>query len=154
MKRQVFSSDSCRVLAIVFVLGLALCLAILSPGSLQAAAVGCRTDPIVTLSNGDVVSIYVDIATDPSQVKSINYMLHVPDGVTATNITYLGGAFGLSEHLTLTTQGSDTEYRSETVVNAPKSVSVTATMVYGAESDTATGKAGKTLDATIDINNP
>lgn len=116
----------------------------------QAAAVACRTDPIVTLSNGDVVIILVDIATAPENVTRIDYKLHVPKGVTATNIIYTGVELGLVENLVLVDDANE-EYKSETVVRVAKSVSVVATMIYDDEVVTVSGKGGKVIKASIEI---
>lgn len=116
----------------------------------QASLLHCRTDPIVTLSNGDVVIITVDIDADPTQVQRIDYTLHVPAGVTATNIVYTGSDRGLNENLTLL-QDSDAEYKSVTVVRTSKSVAVAVIMSLGGDTDSATGNGGKKLTAVISI---
>jgi hypothetical protein len=52
------------------------------------AAVGiCRTDPSVSLSNGQNITMWDTIYTDPSQVVGIYYTLHVPTGVTVVNVS-------------------------------------------------------------------
>lgn len=118
----------------------------------QAAFQLCRTDPIVTLSNGDVVSIYVEIATEPSDIERIDYKLHVAKGVTATSIVYLGAELGLVENLVVVQDGKPDEYKSETTVRGiAKSVGVTATTIFEDESVTVIGAGAKTLKATIDI---
>ena len=57
----------------------------------SAALVKCRTDPVFNLSNGDTVTITLDINTDATNVKGLDYVLHVPAGVTATKVTFIGG---------------------------------------------------------------
>lgn len=116
----------------------------------QAAFYLCRTDPIVTLSNGDVVSIYVEMNADPVDIQRIDYTLHVPKGVTALSIVYLGTEIGLVENLTVKPDAKSDEYKSETKVVAAKSVAVTATTWFETESKSATGKGGETLKVTID----
>ncbi len=45
------------------------------------AALGCRSDPIVVLSNGVVLDLSAVVDTDVSDVKEIHYTLHGPKGV-------------------------------------------------------------------------
>ncbi len=45
------------------------------------AAVGCRADPIVILSNGVVLDLSASLDADVAQVQSIDYTLHGPKGV-------------------------------------------------------------------------
>jgi len=58
----------------------------------SAALSRCRTDPIFKLSNGDIVTVTLVINTDPHNIRNINYILHVPPGVTVTKVTYTAGA--------------------------------------------------------------
>lgn len=141
-----------RLLLPVSLIG-AVILSAISISSAQAGAIGCRTDPIVTLSNGDVVTILLDIDADASQVTSIDYTLHVPPDITATNITYTGAALGLAENLTVIPDTKD-KYRSEIVVAAPKSVVVVATMTFEDAVVTVTGSGGKVIKATIEFDTP
>ena len=71
------------LIAIIFVL----------PTSQASAAMrGCRTDPIFKLSNGDILTVTLEIGTDSHNIRNINYILHVPPGVTVTKVTYTAGA--------------------------------------------------------------
>jgi hypothetical protein len=56
----------------------------------QASAmfVKCRVDPHFMLSNGDMVTVTLDVSTDVANIKSIHYILHVPAGVTVTGVVY------------------------------------------------------------------
>lgn len=147
---------SCRVHttrlgAILFATILSLVAAIILPLSdVQAGAIGCRRDPIVTLSNGDVVTIMLDISVDASQVERIDYILYVPEGVTATSIVYFESTPYIPEELILQT-GEAGEYKSETLVTAPNSAKVVVYMTYGEVTETVKGKATKPITAKIDI---
>lgn len=70
----------------------ALTASVLLGGSLAVntthAAVACRSDPIITLSNGHTVQISDQINDAVTNVTRVDYQLHVPAGVTATNVTY------------------------------------------------------------------
>ncbi|HLJ69511.1 MAG TPA: hypothetical protein VKX16_19320, partial [Chloroflexota bacterium] len=46
-----------------------------------AATAGCRTDPLVTLSNGTRLTLYEDIADSASDVTAVSYKLHIPVGL-------------------------------------------------------------------------
>lgn len=138
-------------LALVAMLACVSLLSVVGFSTAQAGAIGCRTDPIVTLSNGDVLTILVDVNAAASAVKRIDYTLHVPKGVTITKIVYTGSSLGLVENLTLR-QDAKKEYQSETVVSVAKSVGVAATLTLGKVSVSDTGKGGKTLKAKIKIN--
>ncbi len=63
----------------------ALTAGLLASGPLAAprahAALGCRSDPIVILSNGVVLDLSATLDTDISDVKEIHYKLHGPKGV-------------------------------------------------------------------------
>lgn len=131
----------------VFLVAALLCLFPLSRA--QAAFHLCRTDPIVTLSNGDVVSIYVEVAAEASDINNIDYVLHVPKGITATDIQYLGAEQGLIENLTIKQDAKPDEYKSETTVYTVKTVAVTASMIFENQNETVTGKSGKAIKATI-----
>jgi hypothetical protein len=40
------------------------------------------------LSNGDMVTVTLDISTDVANVRNIHYILHVPPGVTLNSVVY------------------------------------------------------------------
>lgn len=77
------------------VLGAALCAAGLAASWLGGAsthathaAAGCRTDPIVTLSNGVVVHLSATINDTPSDVTGVAYTLHAPIGTSVVSVVY------------------------------------------------------------------
>jgi len=51
----------------------------------HAAFGACRSDPLVTLSNGVTLRLYADIATDASQVQQVAYALHGPVGTSVVS---------------------------------------------------------------------
>lgn len=67
---------------------LAAIMLLLPTTSASAALVRCRTDPIFVLSNGDVLSVILDIGTASANVRNIAYVLHVPVGVTVKKVAY------------------------------------------------------------------
>ncbi len=52
------------------------------------AAIGCRTDPIVTLSNGLVVQLSATVYDNPSDINAVTYTLHAPAGTSVVNVVY------------------------------------------------------------------
>jgi hypothetical protein len=52
----------------------------LAPTS-EAAAAGCRSDPVVLLSDGTILDVTAKINTDVSNVREIHYVIHGPHGV-------------------------------------------------------------------------
>lgn len=97
----------------------------------SAAMMRCRTDPIFTLSNGDVVTVVLDVGTDPANVKEVSYILHVPAGVTPTRIEFTPGILGKKEKFEVIQDSPDGFYTSDSVLKTEKvktAVEVTAQM--------------------------
>jgi|SRR5579884_655250 len=84
------------------------------PLTSSASVGGCRTDPTVYLSNGYVVTLWADISTDVSNVTSVNYVLHVPTGVTVTSVAY--DANGSLENLQVVADQKGTHFELQTTV--------------------------------------
>jgi hypothetical protein len=66
--------------------------AALLPMSASARVKVCRKDPVVSLSNGDVVQMTATIETDAANVRHVTYTLRVPQGTTMLRIAYTGGS--------------------------------------------------------------
>ncbi len=62
------------------------------------AAFGCRSDPIVVLSNGVVLDLSATLDADVSQVQEIHYKLHGPHGVSVVRAISTDGAVQYKEH--------------------------------------------------------
>jgi hypothetical protein len=56
-------------------------LLLLVPAAVHARLL-CRSDPVVTLSNGVILDLSATISTLPWQVTEVHYELHVPQGVS------------------------------------------------------------------------
>lgn len=52
----------------------------LSPTT-EAAVSGCRTDPIVILSDGTILDVTAEIGTSVTNIREIHYVIHGPRGV-------------------------------------------------------------------------
>lgn len=95
----------------------------------NAHTVTCRTDPMVTLSNGVTVTLYEDISDSATDVTKITYALHVPVGVTATSISYSGAVSASIQSVTLYADENPGNYDGYTeVYTATPNIPVTAYM--------------------------
>ena len=125
-------------------------LAVLVPTSnASARLVICRADPIFYLSNGDKVTVILDIDTDASNVRNVNYVIHVPVGVRITKAVFTAGGIGRKETYQAVQDSSAGVYTTETVVTtqgAGGPVAITATSsISGGTSASATGFNGDNL---------
>lgn len=115
-----------------FRLFILLMIVLAQPAAQASAAMSrCRTDPIFTLSNGDVVTVILDVGTDPANVKEVSYILHVPAGVTPTRIEFTPGILGEKEKFQVIQDSPDGFYTSDSVLKTTKvktAVEVTAHM--------------------------
>jgi hypothetical protein len=61
----------------------------------HAEIVGCRTDPVVLLSNGTELDLSAAIDDSSADVQQVTFALHVPTGVRV--IAYVEGSLGAKE---------------------------------------------------------
>src|SRR5205085_8579832 len=103
-----------------------LCPAILSAGLLAGslwtptahAVVACRTDPIVTLSNGVTVQMSNTIYDDSAHVQPVTYTLRAPAGTRVTRVVYPPGTTtSIPESFQFAADRGPGEYRSYAVVH-------------------------------------
>jgi hypothetical protein len=94
----------------------------------KAAVGGCRSDPIVILSDGTILDVSADIGTDVSNVREIHYVVHGPRNVmlvSAISTPTLG--FRGKETFTYYADAAPNQYITETMVQTTYNrVSVTA----------------------------
>jgi hypothetical protein len=114
--------------------------------SMQASAilVHCRTDPIFSLSNGDVINITLDISTDEANVKNVTYVLHVPAGVTLKKVTYTAGGIGTKETYKIYQDSPAKTYTTDTLVTTQNTGSVAVTVTTRLNSTYAKSISGYT----------
>ena len=62
-----------------------------------ASVSGCRTDPIVVLSNGMQVELDNTIADVSANVSKVVYTLHGPVGTTVQSVSYVNTTSGIDE---------------------------------------------------------
>lgn len=124
--------------------------ALLSAALAQEAIAGlraCRADPIVWLSNGQVVQVSVGVAAAAYDVQQITYILHIPRGTTVRKIVYTGGALSSKERVYVIPDLPSARYTINTLVTARgNGIPVTAlTHMKGDGRLWATGVSGKYL---------
>jgi hypothetical protein len=94
----------------------------------HAAVGGCRSDPIVVLSDGTILDVSADIGTAVTNVREIHYVVHGPRGVklvAAISTPTLG--FQGKESFTYYADAAPNQYITETLVQTTyDQVSVTA----------------------------
>jgi hypothetical protein len=110
----------------------------------------CRTDPIFTLSNGDKITIVLDINTDEANVTYANYVLHVPAGVTVKNVVFTAGGIGKLETYWVKQDSPANTYTTESLVlTRQPGVAMTATTSLQKIVKSIAGYSGQNLIATI-----
>jgi hypothetical protein len=102
----------------------------------RAAFIGCRSDPIVILSNGVVLDLSADIVDDVSDVQQVNYVLHAPKGVSLLRSISTDGPVGYREHFNFQPDsklsGTGGTYELDMQIQGrAKNISVTATIAGG-----------------------
>ena len=94
----------------------------------EAAVGGCRSDPIVILSDGTILDVSADIGTNVSNVREIHYVVHGPRNVKLVSVIStptLG--FRGKETFTYYADTAPNQYITETLVRTVyNQVSVTA----------------------------
>jgi len=115
------------------------------PSSANVGA--CRTDPTVTLSNGYSATLWAIIQTDVSNVTGVTYQLHVPQGVTVSNVSY--DANGSLEHLQVVAdQKGKQYYLTTTVTTTTSKVAYTA---YATRQDSTVASANATTPNSVTL---
>jgi hypothetical protein len=94
----------------------------------QASLDGCRSDPVIYLSDGTALDVTADIGTSVSNVTTIAYFVHVPPGLHM--ILYLATptlGFKGKEVFTLYNDAPAGQYKTDTyVLTVNKAVAVTS----------------------------
>jgi hypothetical protein len=84
----------------------------------EAAVKGCRSDPLVVLSDGAILDVTAEIGTDVANVLEIHYTVHGPRGVQLVYVltTPMPGFQG-KETFTYIADGKSRTYTTETLVH-------------------------------------
>lgn len=120
----------------------------LGSGNAFAGYTACQTDPTVTLSNGQTVTLWTTFGTDISNVSNVNYVLHIPSNLRVVNVQY--DQYASQETFTWVADQSGSGYETDTTVTTLPSVgSVPVTtwssMPYGHNTYSQTGTSGQVL---------
>jgi hypothetical protein len=113
-----------RSVTTLAILALAPIAVTLTAHSADAAYATCRTDPTVRLSDGRTIVLYADISDTLSDVRRVNYTLHVPVGTYATSIRY--DSTGYLENVTILPDQQYSGYSDTQVITGTLGVAVTA----------------------------
>jgi len=120
----------------------------LAPTDHAHAALGCRSDPVVVLSNGVVLDLSATISTDVSTVAQIGYTLHAPAGTTIARVVSTDGDVTYKEQFTLRTDSAAGTYAMQVqVATRPLPVGTALPSVTG----TITGGYAATVGVTPDM---
>jgi len=117
----------------------------------RASLTYCRSDPVVTLSNGTQVTLYEDISDSTTDVSKITYQLHIPAGATVTSIGYTGAVPANEQTITVSADENLGNYDGYTVVAThTPTINVTAYMSANSNVSTHTnGHSGQTLHSHL-----
>ncbi len=140
---HMFSPKRISLMALLLMLGL-VSSSLLSTEAFASFST-CRTDPTVRLSDGYTIVMYADISDSISDVHRVDYVLHVPAGVSATHIDY--DSTGYLESVTVVADQQDGHGYSDTIVYTGASdVSVTAySAIEGMVEGQVSGTSGQHL---------
>jgi hypothetical protein len=119
----------------------------------SAALARCRVDPIFVLSNGDVVTVTVDVFADPSRVHNVIYILHVPTGITVKEVVHTARGHRIKEIYKVYQNSPDRTYVTDTVVTTQNTTTAVGVIAYtrlnGVTTRSASGYNGQHLVVTI-----
>jgi hypothetical protein len=118
----------------------------------SAALIKCRTDPIFMLSNGDKLTVTLDISTDATNVRNVTYLIHVPAGVTVQRVTYTSGGLGTKETYKVYQDSPAKTYTTDSLITTQNTGSVAViatTTLNGTYTKSASGYNGLHLIVTI-----
>jgi hypothetical protein len=105
---------------------------LLSAAPAQALRIGCRSDPIILLSNGVVIDMSADIGTALWKVDEVTYTLHAPEGVSVVATISTPSWPTTIERFHFYADNPPGQYTGTTVVKTrDTNIPVTAHMLFG-----------------------
>lgn len=124
-----------------------------------AVWIRCRSDPIVILSNGMVLDLSASLDTSLFNVKQVDYVLHVPEGVSVIAAIHTPAWLTTVETFTAYDDSPPGVYHSETIAKTHNNstVAVTAHTILvsalGVHLDTGStpGFTGETLHVYLNV---
>jgi hypothetical protein len=137
-----------------FIICVALLMAALPTMQAAAALRACRTDPIFWLSNGEKLTVVLDVSANASEIAQFYYVVHVPPGVTVTKVTYTKTSLGIPEPYKVVQDGTAKIYHTDVLVTlknkstSPVSVVATAKLSGNIGTVSVSGISGKSFRIT------
>jgi hypothetical protein len=144
-------NNKTKLFARVFIFLLALAITAMPTGNASARLVHCRADPIFYLSNGEKITVILEIDTDEANVRNVNYVLHVPAGVRITRVVFTAGGIGRKESYQAVQDSVESVYTTDTVVTTkggPNAVIATSS-ITGGTGASASGFNGDLLSVVL-----
>lgn len=121
----------------------------------RAGVRSCRTDPLVWLSNDQIVQMSATISADPSDVRLVTYTLHAPAGTSITRVQYTGNPFTNKEQVVFVADLPADHYTTDTIVNTGDlSVPVVATSAVYPLADSVAGLSGSHMPLDFVVEQP
>jgi hypothetical protein len=140
MQRFPFRS---RVLIVATLLATLSVIAVTTEATLASRS-GCRTDPVVLLTDGTTIEMEAAIGVPVAEVQSVIYTLHAPEGSRVLSIVYTGGLLGVREKVVFYDDAPPGVYTSDTFVSTAGRASVEAytrvITLLGLDAGTASGR--------------
>lgn|SRR5579884_3956138 len=121
-------------------------------GAVHAQYAACRSDPVITLSDGSSGSIYETIQDATTDIKSITYQIHIPVGLKVVSVQYSGDVPATQQSLTWTADnpaGKFDEYVTVKTGVAKAQMTAYAASSSGTKSLQVSGNTNTTLHLHI-----
>lgn len=115
----------------------------------HAAAIACRSDPLVLLSDGTILDLSASIDASLWDVTDVTYTIHVPVGVHAILAVSTPNWPTALERFSIVSDQPRGVFDTYTVVNTSTGAAVTAQLLVGLRLDTTSGVNGESLRVTI-----
>jgi hypothetical protein len=113
---------------------------LLSSGLAYAANSGCRTDPLIILTNGAIIDMSATIGTSLLHVQQVDYTLHAPQGTALLLVVRTPDWPTTIENFSFVADAAPGEYNTNTVIyTTDTDVAVTASTSVGLRSRSASG---------------
>jgi hypothetical protein len=127
-----------------------LAVALLIPSSTSAAVRVCRADPIIVLSNREILQTTAIIGTHIANVRQVKYIIHIPKGVRVLAVIHTSGQLRHKEVVELIDDLPPYHYTTRTVISTtqPNVRSIAQTRVLERHGS-ASGLSGQYLTIQI-----
>lgn len=115
----------------------------------HAAAIACRSDPLVLLSDGTILDLSADIGANLWDVTSVTYKIRVPVGANAILAVSTPNWPTTLERFTIVSDQPRGVYDTRTTVATQQTSRVTANLIVGLQMAAKSGSSGEALRVTI-----